>query len=98
MKSKDVLEYIINLNKYINDNSEIARMEIDIDLIHALEQIQKDLEILNIIKKRAKFEINMRFATLPPVDVWELKLTICKDEKDFKKLKEWWNNDTKEEN
>ena len=51
MNSKDVLEYIMNLNKYINDNTEIVRMEIDIDLIHTLEQIQKDLEILDLFKK-----------------------------------------------
>lgn len=93
MTSKETLELIKELNQYINDNYEIARMEIDIDLINALEQAQKDLEVLSIIKKRAKFESNMRIATLPPIDVWELKLTICEDEKDFKKLKEWWDND-----
>lgn len=51
MTSKETLELIKELNQYINDNYEIARMEIDIDLINALEQAQKDLEILDLFKK-----------------------------------------------
>lgn len=51
MTSRETLEYIKKLNKYINDNPEIVRMEIDIDLINALEQAQKDLELLNLFKK-----------------------------------------------
>ena len=52
MNSKDTLEYIMNLNKYINDNPEIARMEIDIDLINALEQIQKRFRNIGYFKKK----------------------------------------------
>ena len=51
MNSKETLEYIKNLNKYINDNPEITRMEIDIDLINALEKAKKYLELLNLFKK-----------------------------------------------
>ena len=51
MTSRETLEYIKKLNKYINDNPEITRMEIDIDLINTLEQIQKDLEVLDLFKK-----------------------------------------------
>lgn len=58
MNSKNTLEYIKKFNKYINDNPEIARIEIDIDLINALEQAQKDLEKFEELKKK-KYLVNV---------------------------------------
>lgn len=86
--SKDTLEYIMNLNKYINDNPEIARIEIDIDLINVLEQIQKDLEILDILRK------NTRISKANSIRVYLSNSVYASEERarDYKIVKKWLEN------
>ena len=88
MNSKDTLEYITNLNKYINDNPEIARIEIDIDLIHTLEQIQKDLEILDILRN------NTRISKANSIRVYLSNSVYASKERarDYKIVKKWLEN------
>lgn len=86
--SKNVLEYIMNLNKYINDNPEIARIEIDIDLINALEQAQKDLEILDILRN------NTRISKANSIRVYLSDSVYASKERarDYKIVKKWLEN------
>ena len=88
MPSKDALEYITNLNKYINDNPEIARIEINIDLINTLEQIQKDLEILNILRN------NIRISKANSIRVYLSNSVYASKERarDYKIVKKWLEN------
>ena len=63
-------------------------MEIDIDLINALEQIQKDLEILDVLRK------NTRISKDNSIRVYLSNSVYASEERarDYKIVKKWLEN------
>ena len=61
----------------------------DIELIcgYPIDNIRRDLEVLEILKKH----YNLNSLTLTLGDI--ISISIHKDDKDFKKVKEWLEND-----
>lgn len=88
MTSKEALERINNLLVYYADiEYDIAKEKYK----EEFEVIEKDLEVLEILKKRFVIE---EFRDLPTViyfnTIWEDKAITYEN---FKKLKEWLEND-----
>lgn len=88
MNSKQALEHIIFVAKLDKTISSVYYQE----LIEAKEKIEKDLEILEIIKKWSFIQESYKEGYGPYTKFQCIIHTIGMEE-DFKKVKEWLEND-----
>lgn len=86
MTSKEAFEKIVEL---CNSYHHTIVKDTDIELIcgYPIDNIRRDLEVLEILKKH----YNLNSLTLTLGDI--ISISIHKDDKDFKKVKEWLENE-----
>lgn len=86
MTSKEAFEKMVELCNFYHHT--IVK-DTDIELIcgYPVDNIRRDLEVLEILKKH--YNVNSLIVSLNSV----ISISINKDDKDFKKVKEWLENE-----
>lgn len=86
MTSKEALQYLlVNSEELYNQYEEDEKFYLD--AVELYNIVLKDLEILEILKEH--YDVN--FLEVSPN--YFIAYSVYKDDEDFKKVKEWLNND-----
>lgn len=87
MTSKEALKYLlVNSEELYNQYEEDEKFYLD--AVELYNIVLKDLEILEILKEH--YDVN--FLEVSPN--YFIAYSVYKDDEDFKKVKEWLNNDS----